>query len=46
MVITKRPHQTDWLKKAIFVVIPVFNLDGHESCSPFNRPNQNGPEVA
>ncbi len=46
MVITKLPHQADWLKKAIFVVIPVFNIDGHESRSPFNRPNQNGPEVA
>jgi len=46
MVITKREHQAAWLKKAIFVVIPVFNVDGHESRSPFNRPNQNGPEVA
>src|SRR5882724_208781 len=28
MVITKREHQAAWLKKAIFVVIPVFNVDG------------------
>jgi Zinc carboxypeptidase len=32
-----------WLDKAIFVVIPVFNVDGHEDFSPFHRANQNGP---
>jgi hypothetical protein len=32
-----------WLDKAIFVVIPVFNVDGHEHISPYNRPQQNGP---
>ena len=46
MAITKRPEQAAWLKKAIFVVIPVFNIDGHESVGPFNRANQNGPKVA
>jgi murein tripeptide amidase MpaA len=45
MVITKRAHQAAWLNNAIFIVIPVFNVDGHESRSPFNRANQNGPEV-
>ena len=45
MVITRRPHQAGWLKRAIFIIIPVFNVDGHESRSPFNRPNQNGPDV-
>lgn len=45
MVITKREHQAAWLKKAIFVVIPVFNIDGHEYRSSFNRANQNGPEI-
>ena len=45
MVITKRPHQAAWLKNAIFIVMPVFNVDGHESRSPFNRANQNGPEI-
>jgi hypothetical protein len=45
MVITKHPHQAAWLNGAIFVVIPVFNVDGHESRSPFNRANQNGPEI-
>jgi hypothetical protein len=43
MVITKT--RATWLKNAIFLVIPVFNVDGHEDRSPFNRANQNGPEV-
>ena len=43
MVITKT--RTAWLKNAIFLVIPVFNIDGHENRSPFNRANQNGPEI-
>jgi hypothetical protein len=42
MVITKT--RAPWLKNAIFLVIPVFNIDGHENRSPFNRANQNGPE--
>jgi len=46
MVVAKTPHQAAWLNKAIFVVIPVFNIDGHESRSPFNRPNQDGPDIA
>ena len=32
-----------WLDKAIFVIIPVFNVDGHEHFSAYNRPQQNGP---
>ncbi len=43
MVITKT--RAPWLKNAIFLVIPVFNIDGHENRSPFNRANQNGPDV-
>ena len=42
MVITK--SRAAWLHNAIFVVIPVFNIDGHENRSAFNRANQNGPE--
>ena len=45
MVVTKNPEEAAWLDKAIFVVIPVFNIDGHESRSPFNRAMQNGPAV-
>ncbi len=33
-----------WLDHCIFVIIPVFNVDGHEYVSPFHRPSQNGPE--
>ena len=46
MVITRHAHQAAWLKNAIFIVMPVFNVDGHEARSPFNRPNQNGPAIA
>lgn len=46
MVVARRARQAAWLDRAIFVVIPVFNIDGHESRSAFNRPNQNGPQVA
>ncbi len=43
MVIKKT--RAAWLKSAIFLVIPVFNVDGHEDRGPFNRANQNGPEL-
>src|ERR1035441_6841312 len=33
-----------WLDRMIFVIIPVFNVDGHESVSPYHRPSQNGPK--
>ena len=25
------------------VILPIYNVDGHERVSPYNRPNQNGP---
>lgn len=31
------------LDKADFVFVPIFNIDGHERSSRFNRPNQRGP---
>lgn len=34
------------LDKVNFIFIPVLNIEGHESPSPFNRPNQLGPENA
>jgi hypothetical protein len=37
----KRP---DLAEAAITLFVPIYNLDGHERISPFNRPNQNGPE--
>ena len=41
MTVTRR--FAGWLDHAIFVIIPVFNVDGHEYFSPFHRPSQNGP---
>ncbi|MEO5973492.1 MAG: M14 family metallopeptidase [Sphingomicrobium sp.] len=31
------------LDRADFLFVPIFNADGHERTSPFNRPNQRGP---
>ncbi len=36
-------HQ-DLLTHAVIVAIPIFNVDGHERFSRYNRINQNGPE--
>jgi murein tripeptide amidase MpaA len=32
------------LERAVIVIIPIYNADGHERRSPYNRINQNGPE--
>ena len=45
MAVTNHPKQSAWLDKAIFVIIPVYEIDGHEDRSPFNRANQNGPDI-
>ena len=31
------------LKHVVLLVVPIFNVDGHERMSPYNRINQNGP---
>jgi hypothetical protein len=31
------------LEKVVLLVIPIYNVDGHERFGPFNRINQNGP---
>jgi len=31
------------LDGVILVVVPIYNVDGHERVSPYNRANQNGP---
>lgn len=41
MVITK--SQAKLLDRAVFIFIPIYNADGHERRSPYNRINQNGP---
>jgi hypothetical protein len=33
----------DLLDGVILLVVPFYNVDGHERVSPYNRPNQNGP---
>src|ERR1700733_4277527 len=42
MVITGK--DADLLDRAVFVFIPMYNADGHERRSPYNRINQNGPD--
>ncbi|HMF64802.1 MAG TPA: M14 family metallopeptidase [Edaphobacter sp.] len=41
MVITK--SKAELLKRAVFVFIPMYNADGHERRSAYNRINQDGP---
>lgn len=42
MVITRT--QAALLDRAVVVIIPIYNADGHERFGPYNRINQNGPE--
>jgi len=42
MVITRT--QARLLERAVVVIIPIYNADGHERFGPYNRINQNGPE--
>jgi murein tripeptide amidase MpaA len=42
MVITR--SLAGLLDKAVVVIIPIYNADGHERFGPYNRINQNGPE--
>jgi hypothetical protein len=42
--LTVAPRHRGLLERTVLVFIPVFNVDGHERSSPFNRINQNGPE--
>jgi murein tripeptide amidase MpaA len=44
IVITK--NKAALLDRVVFVFIPVYNIDGHERRSAYNRINQNGPELA
>lgn len=44
MVVTKT--QARLLDRAVVVIIPIYNADGHERFGPNNRINQNGPREA
>lgn len=43
MLVTKEKEHL--LDNVIFIIVPVFNVDGHERRSPYGRINQNGPEI-
>jgi Zinc carboxypeptidase len=36
-------NRPDLAESAVVLFAPIYNLDGHERISPYNRPNQNGP---
>ncbi|HLO91023.1 MAG TPA: M14 family metallopeptidase [Lentimicrobium sp.] len=42
MIVDKK--NKNLLEKVSLLVIPIFNVDGHERFGPYNRINQNGPE--
>ncbi len=42
ILITKEKESL--LDSVIILIVPVFNVDGHERRSPYNRINQNGPK--
>lgn len=42
VLVTRR--RAAWLDDVILLSIPVFNADGHEHTSPYNRINENGPD--
>ncbi len=42
MVVTKT--QSALLARAVPLIVPIYNADGHERFGPYNRINQNGPE--
>jgi hypothetical protein len=43
ILITK--EKENLLDSSVIIVVPIFNVDGHERRSPYNRINQNGPTV-
>lgn len=36
--------RADLLKDVVIIYVPIYNVDGHELSSPYNRINQNGPD--
>ncbi len=41
--ITITKTRSELLKDAVIIFVPIYNVDGHELSSPYNRINQNGP---
>src|SRR5262245_39817259 len=42
LALGKHPEVLD---AATIVILPIYNVDGHERVSPYNRPNQDGPKA-
>lgn len=42
--LVRRPERASLLERVVVVLVPVYNVDGHERRSHFSRINQNGPE--
>lgn len=42
--ITITKTRADLLKDVVILFVPIYNVDGHELASPYNRINQNGPQ--
>ena len=38
-------NRPDLAEAAVVLFAPIYNLDGHERISPYNRPNQDGPAM-
>lgn len=38
-------RRRELLDAATILIIPIYNVDGHERTSPYNRPNQDGPRA-
>ncbi len=36
-------RRRELLDQATLLIVPIYNVDGHERISPYNRPNQDGP---
>jgi len=36
-------RRRELLDAATLLIVPIYNVDGHERISPYNRPNQDGP---
>jgi hypothetical protein len=36
-------QHADWLRNMVFIITPIYNIDGNEKMSPTNRGTQNGP---
>ena len=43
--LTVSGKHADLVDKAVLVLVPIFNVDGHERFGPYHRINQNGPEA-